>query len=98
MDDEKDIYDEHEEKERALMEEKSLDALKFLINHGREVEFSLNANVYFMSKDGSKKNVSIWKDEKEQAFDSFDKMIKNAQIEKKPFLSVWDKVDIEFIF
>lgn len=43
-----------------LLEKKSLSALIYLIDRGREVEFELNKKTYFISCSGSNKYVSLW--------------------------------------
>ncbi len=43
-----------------LFQHHSLAALIFLINNGRELEFSINDQKYFISHSGSSKVVSLW--------------------------------------
>ena len=51
-----------------LFEKKSLAALIFLIDCGRELELTLNENKCFISCDGSKKYVSLYVNKNEQSF------------------------------
>ena len=52
---------EHEDMVKALLDEKSLAALIYLLDVGRELEFKVKDTVYFVSKDKAQKYVSIWK-------------------------------------
>lgn len=81
-----------------LLEQKSLAALIYLINSGRELEFNVNDKQYFISRDKAEKYVSIWDKINEQSFDSVAELIENAIIGDKPFLSVWKDVEIETLF
>ena len=49
----------HDEMVTALLEEKSLAALVYLIDHGRELEFDSCGNTYFISRDKAAKYVSL---------------------------------------
>ena len=40
---------------------KSLSALIYLIEHGREIEFLFEGRKYFLSHSNSQKKVSLWK-------------------------------------
>ena len=88
----------HEEMVRALFEEKSLEAFIFLIEAGRELELKHCGEIYFISKDGSRKYVSIWSGEKERSFDSVQTLIEQMSVNMKPFISVWKEVEILTLF
>ena len=80
-----------------LMNHKSLAALIFLIDHGRELEFKVNGKEYFSSRDGSQKYVSLWKNKTEQSFDSVLAMLENASIEEQCFLAAWEQAELEYL-
>ena len=52
----------YEQIERELLDEKSLAALIWLIDRGRELEFSANGVACFISRSGSARYVSLWVD------------------------------------
>lgn len=83
---------------RELTEKKSLASLIDLISQGRELEFEVEGKAYFISCDRSEKYVSLWNNQNEQSFHSMDDLIENAMIEHKPFLSVWEKAEIQTLF
>lgn len=90
-----DLYDSiiHE-----LEIKKSLAALIYLIERGRELEFTVNGMEYFLSRDHATKYVSLWNKHNEQSFDSIEELIENAIIEDRTFISVWNTVKIETLF
>jgi len=88
----------HEEMENALFESRSLEALAFLINAGRELEFNYRGMVGFISCDGSKKGVSVWTEGTEQSFAGVAEMMNKAIIAGKTFRSVWNEIEIETLF
>lgn len=77
---------------------KSLAALIYLIERGRELEFTVNGKEYFLSRDHAEKYVSLWNKHHEQSFNSIEELIENAIIEDRAFISVWNNVKIETIF
>lgn len=77
---------------------KSLSALIYLIDNGRELEFSLYGKKYFISCDKSQKYVSLWDNQNEQSFNSVEELIENAVISNSALLSVWPEIQIETIF
>lgn len=80
--------------EAELLEKHSVAALFYLIESGREVEFNFNGKKYFVSKDGSVKYCSLWKDKREQAFDSMEELFMDTMIDNRKFYVVWDEVKI----
>ena len=54
---------------------KSLAALIYLIERGRELEFTVNGMEYFLSRDHAAKYVSLWNKHHEQSFDSIEELI-----------------------
>lgn len=83
---------------KELEQTKSLAALIYLIDHGRELEFSLYGKEYFISRDKSRKYVSFWENQNEQSFDSMEELIGSAVIANSPFISVWPEIQIGIIF
>ena len=81
-----------------LFDEKSLAALIFLIDCGRELEFKIKGKEYFISCDTSKKYVSLWENKNEQSFDSVLELIKNATIENMCFLTAWEQAELEYLY
>ena len=56
----------HDKMAKELFDNKSLKALSYLIEHGRELEFEYDKKICFLSKDNSSGFVSIWVEKKEQ--------------------------------
>ena len=83
--------------ETELFEKKSLAALIFLINCGRELEFGVNGNKCFISCDSSK-YVSLYVNKNEQSFDSVCEMIEYATIANMSFIAAWEQAKLEFLF
>lgn len=77
---------------------KSFSGLIYLIDNGRELEFSLYGKKYFISCDKSSKYVSIWENHNEQSFDSIEELIENAVVSNSKLLSIWPEIQIETIF
>ena len=55
---------------KELFENKSIKALKYLVECGRELEFNYNNKDGFISRDNSNSFVSVWIDKNEQSFDN----------------------------
>ena len=77
---------------------KSLAALIYLIERGRELEFTVSGMEYFLSRDHAAKYVSLWNKHHEQSFDSIEVLIENAIVGNGVFISVWNTVKIETLF
>lgn len=77
---------------------KSLAALIYLINAGRELEFLAHGKEYFISRDKSQKYVSLWENQNEQSFDSVEELIENAVVADSVLLSVLPEIQIQTIF
>lgn len=90
--------EEHELFVNELFEKKSLAALIYLIDNGRELEFKAHGKECFISCSGSKKYVSIWESQEEQSFHSVYDLIKNATIEKVDFLEAWEQAELTYLF
>ena len=80
-----------------LFERKSLAALIFLIDCGRELEFRINVKDYFISCCNSKKYVSLWCNKYEQSFDSVYELLENAKIENIDFCVAWADAELMFL-
>lgn len=88
----------HDEMVTALLEEKSLAALAYLIDHGRELEFIFGGSTYFVSRDKAAKYVSLWKEEQEQSFDHVYELIEHGKVEGEPFFKVFKESEISTLF
>lgn len=83
---------------QELLNKKSLAALIYLIDCGRELEFKLKGKIYFISCNDSQKYVSLWENENEQSFDSVPALIENATIENHSLLSLWEQAEMKTLF
>ena len=90
--------DEHTLMVKELFETKSLAALTFLINSGREVEFKVHGKECFISRHESKQNVSLWIAKDEQSFDSVPELIEKASIGDMDFLTAWEQAELAYLF
>lgn len=81
-----------------LEQTKSLAALVYAVEWGREVEFTADGTGYFLSRHKSQKAFSLWDDRTEQSFDSMEELIENAKISGRPFLTAWKDANITTIF
>lgn len=77
---------------------KSLAALIWLVERGREVEFTLEGKGYFLSRHKAQKTFSLWDDRTEQSFDTMEELLEHAVLSGTPFLAAWKDADIETIF
>lgn len=90
--------DLHDRIVKELEKTKSLAALIYLIERGREVEFTVNGKGYFLSRHKSQRAVSLWDSDTEQSFDSVEELIERAKITGSPFLTAWETARIDTIF
>lgn len=81
-----------------LIEKKSLAALLYLVNGGRELEFTAMGKQCFISRSGSAKVVSLWVERDEQSFEEMEELLDRAVIDGEPFLSVWKNAEIGILF
>ena len=81
-----------------LLNKRSIAALIFLIDCGRELEFTVNGNKCFISCDNSPKYVSLLVNENEQSFDSVYELIENAAIGDESFLVAWEQAELKCLF
>ncbi|MBQ4569721.1 MAG: hypothetical protein IJA62_06705 [Ruminococcus sp.] len=87
----------HELIVNELFETKSLAALIFLIDNGRELEFTVDKNECFITRDNSKKYVSLYVNNNESSFDSVCELIEIAMIEDIRFLAAWNKAELMYL-
>lgn len=88
----------HDNLTNELFQYHSLAALIYLINIGRELEFSYKDIKCFISKSGSTKTVSLWISEDEQAFDSIEALIENAVICNQVLIRIFHNTTLETLF
>lgn len=88
----------HDRIVKELEETKSLAALIWLADRGRELEFSVEGKGYFLSRSKAKKYISLWDSETEQSFDTMEELLEKALVSGLPFLTAWENARIETIF
>ena len=88
----------HDRIVRELLEQKSFAALIWLIEHGRELEFSVDGVPCFISRSGSDQHVSLRVDGNQQAFDSMEQLIETASIGQNSFMTLWNNIQINTLF
>lgn len=88
----------HQYLQDELFNNKSLGALIYLVEHGREFEFLYDGRLCFISRSETQKEVSLWIDKKEYAFENFTKLIETKIFDNKFMLEIWDDIEIETLF
>ena len=88
----------YERIEKELLEQKSLAALIYLLDNGRELECELNGEIYFITKSNSPKYVSLWHNNTEQSFKSIEELLTKAVLGEEKFLSLWQQMQIITLF
>ncbi|MBE7012401.1 MAG: hypothetical protein E7415_06985 [Ruminococcaceae bacterium] len=88
----------HQHMEDELLNDRSLGALVYLIQQGREFEFFYNGILCFISCSESDKEVSLWIDKTEYAFDNVTQLIEYKAFEDKSLLEIWNDVVFETLF
>ena len=88
----------HDRIVKELFAYKSLAALIFLIDAGRELEFVRRNERYFISRSGSAEYVSLWHDNREYSFGSVPELIGNLSLENETFLMIWSEAEPETLF
>lgn len=86
---------------REFERTKSISALIYLIEHGREIEFSFEGKEYFLSRSNSEKGVSLWSGggQKEQSFNNVEELIEKAEmINGTVLLDALPQIQLETIF
>lgn len=92
------MFNAHDLIADELMHDHSLGALDYLIDHGRELEFQYQDELFSMSKHGSPKYVTLSHHEKGQDFVSMDELFEKATLLSQPFLEVWKECKIITLF
>ena len=77
----------HQYLQDELCNNKSLGALTYLLGKGREFEFSYKGTLCFISRSETQKEVSIWVDKQEYAFDNIDDLAEEKIFILKMLLS-----------
>jgi len=72
-----------------LLQQKSLAALIYLMDCGRELEFTVAGTKCFISRSNSSRKVSLWVNKDEQAFEHMESLINASTIKGMPFLEAW---------
>lgn len=88
----------HDIFETELFDKHSMAALFNLVESGREIEFDFNGESYFLSRDGSAKYCSLWKDKTEQAFESMEALFMDAVIGNRKFYEIWSEAEISTLY
>ena len=88
----------HQYLQEDLFNNKSLGALVYLVEMGREFEFFYEGKLCFISRSESHTEVSLWIDKAEYAFENITKLIEYKAFENKSLLEIWDKIEIETLF
>ena len=88
----------HQYLQDELCNNKSLGALIYLIGKGREFEFSYKGNLCFISQSETQKEVSLWIDKTEYAFDNIDNLAESKIFDNKSLLEIWNDIEIETLF
>ena len=70
----------------------------YLIEKGRELEFSYNGHKCFISPSETRKKVSVWIDKIEYPFENITNLIESELFDGKSMLEIWDEIEIETLF
>ena len=88
----------HDKLTIELFQYHSFGALVYLINAGRELEFSFRDEKCFISKSGSTKTVSLWISKNEQAFDNIEDLIANAMVCNQPLVHMFNDTTLHTLY
>lgn len=91
-------YTDHDQAANALYDSKSPEALAFLIEQGRELEFSFREKAYFLSLFHAEKHVSLWCGDSQQSFDSMAELFAHAALDGVPFRTAWEDAQLDYLF
>ena len=83
---------------KELYDLKSIAACIYLIERGRELEFSYKNVDCFISSDRAEKNYSLWYEEKEQSFDSMEELMFGAVIGSKTLYQIWEEITLGVLY
>lgn len=88
----------HDKIVNELLEHKTLSSLIWLINMGRELEFSFGGQSGFISQSGSDRYVSLCFNGEKQSFDSMEQLLEYAVLDGNRLMDVWNSVQLDFLF
>ena len=92
------LYPSHDLATADLYERRSPEALAFLIEQGRELEFSFRGKAYFLSLFHAEKYVSLWCGDNQQSFDSMAELFARATLDGVPFSAAWQEAQLDYLF
>ena len=81
-----------------LFNNKSFGALIYLIDKGRELEFSYDGIDCFISCSESNSYVSLWCGKEQQDFESVEKLIVNSKVGEHKLIDIWKDVEFRTLF
>ena len=88
----------HDHIQQEFLDSKSVAALVWLIERGRELEFTYQDETYFISCDKSACYVSLWCGKDEQSFDTTEQLVEESTLNGKQFLDAWVDSEISTLF
>ena len=88
----------HQRHTDALFATKSLDALVFLIDAGRELEFTFGGQAYFLSGCDTGGYICLYCGAHVQRFDTMQELIRNAVLLDQPFSQAWYQAELQYLF
>ena len=91
-------FTQYDRTEEDLFLRQSLDALRSIIEDGRELEFEVEGLSCFLSRHESTCSYSLWIGSSEQAFSSLEELFRKAQIGETSFRESWPKAKIITLF
>ncbi len=81
-----------------LFEKKSVAAFMWLISQGRELEAAYDGQLFLISSDKSKKEVSLWINKAENSFETIEDLVQFGEIKGKKIIDIWNEIDLETLF
>ena len=91
-------YADHDRFENELFQTKSVTALKYLIDAGRELEFHCGDIPCFLTRSNPDRLVSLWCHDTEQCFASMEELLAHSCIHDIPFQEAWQTAELDFLF
>ena len=88
----------HDKIVEELFQKKSLAALIWLVQNGRELEFCYKKEVYFLLRYETQAAVSIWHGKEEQAFENIETLLEQGLIAGKRFIDIWNEIECKILF
>lgn len=90
--------DLHDQIAEELLEKKSLAALIFLVEQGRELEFTFHGKPYFITPHNQKEGVSLFCGKAEEEYPTVPLLLESAKLDGVPFLEAWPEVILGILF